>query len=85
MCISPSPTGRIFTKFGIGDPNNVANTNVSSYSTIDKMPTGATFVNKLANCLKTYRLFIGDVKISDCVCTLIYGHLWLYCLYFHTT
>jgi hypothetical protein len=61
-------------KFDIGDTNNVANLNVSSYSTIDKMPTGATLVNKLVNCcLKNHKLFIGDVKISSCVCTLIYG------------
>jgi len=49
--ISASPTGWIFVKFGIGDPNNVANINVSSYYTIEKTPTGATLVNKLVNCL----------------------------------
>jgi hypothetical protein len=58
-------------KFDVGDPNNVANINVSVYSTIDKMPTGATLINKLVNCLKAYKLFIGDVKISSCVYTLI--------------
>jgi hypothetical protein len=60
-------------KFDIGNPKNVANVNVSSYSTIDKIPTGAKLVNKLVNGLKTYELFIGDVKISGCVYTLIYG------------
>jgi hypothetical protein len=40
---------------------------------IDKMSTGATLVNKLVNSLKTYKLFLGDVKISSCVYTLIYG------------
>jgi nitrate/nitrite transporter NarK len=60
-------------KFDIGCPNNVANINVSSYSTINKMPTGAKLVNKLLNCLKTYKLFTGDVKISGYVYTIIYG------------
>jgi len=60
-------------KFGIREYNNVANINISSYSTIEKMPTGATLANKLVNCLKNYRLFIGDVKISGCVCTFICG------------
>ena len=60
-------------KFGIGDPNNVANINVSSYSTIHKMPTGAKLVNELVKCLKIYKLFTGDVKISSCAYTLIYG------------
>ena len=60
-------------KFYVGDTNNVANINVSCYSTIDKIPTGATLVNKLVNSLKTYKLFIGDVKISSFVYTLVYG------------
>jgi hypothetical protein len=58
-------------KFGIGYPHNVANINVSSVCTIDKMSTGAALVNKLMNYLKS--LFIDDVKILGCVYTLIYG------------
>jgi hypothetical protein len=62
-------------KFDIGDPNNVANINISSYSTIDKMTNGATLVNKLVHCLKFYKLFICDVKILG------YVYLWCICGY----
>jgi hypothetical protein len=73
--IDTASTGWIFIKFDIGDSNNVANINVSSYSTIDKIPTGATLLNKLVNCLKICKLFLCDVKIFD------YVYLWFICGY----